>query len=208
MGKTGFGFYIAKTVSYLLHPLLIPTLGLWLIFRTHSYLSFVVSPDAQKALFIVVFTATFVFPVLSAILLLSLGRIRSLEMESPEERKMLYLLTAVYYVLGYYLLLSKMQLPQQINLLLLGANAAIVLTLLINLFWKVSAHAIGIGGLTGALLGFSHQLEVNVLPELILVLFLAGITGYGRLRLNAHSPSQVYAGFLVGFLCEFLLFLV
>src|ERR1039457_1802178 len=97
VNERGFGFYFAKIVSYLLHPLLIPTFGLWLIFHTHSYLSFVVPPESQRALFIVVFTATFVFPVLSAVLLLSLGRIRSLEMESPEERKMLYLLTAVYY---------------------------------------------------------------------------------------------------------------
>ncbi len=204
--EKGFGYFLATTISYLFHPLFIPSFGLWLIFHTHSYINFVIPSDLQKALYIVVFIATFVFPFLSALLLLSLGRIRSLEMESPEERRTLYLLTAIYYLLGYYVLVSKVSLPQQINILLLGANAVILLTLIVNLVWKISAHAIGIGGLTGALLGFSNQLHVNVLPELILVFLIAGFIGYSRLRLKAHIPSQVYAGYLLGFFCEFLLF--
>lgn len=196
----------AKTISYLFHPLLIPTIGLWLIFHTQSYISFIITPELQRALYVVVFIATFVFPVLSSILLLIMGRVRSLEMESPEERRIPYLLTAIYYSMGYYMLSTKVSLPVQINLLLLGANISVVLTMLININWKISAHAIGVGGLIGALLGFSNQLKVNVVNELILAILIAGLVGYARLRNNAHTQSQVYSGYLVGFLCEFLLF--
>ena len=202
----GVGKYISKTISYLIHPLLIPTLGLWLIFHTHSYISFVVPPSIQQALYVVVAISTFVFPVLSSLLLLFMGRINSLEMETPEERRIPYLLTAVYYTLGYYMLTTKVVLPSQLNLLLLGANISVVLTMLVNIKWKISAHAIGIGGLIGALVGFSWQLQVNVLPELSLAILIAGLIGYARLRLNAHNPPQLYIGYLLGFLCEFLLF--
>lgn len=197
---------LAKTISYVFHPLLIPTIGLWFIFHAQSYLSFIITAELQRALYVVVFIATFVFPVLSSILLLIMGRIRSLEMESPEERRVPYLLTAIYYSLGYYMLTTKVALPEQLNLVLLGANVSVVLTMLINIKWKISAHTIGIGGLIGALLGFSYQLQVNIINELILVFLIAGLIGYARLRLNAHTQAQVYAGYLVGFLCEFLLF--
>lgn len=197
---------IAKVISYLFHPLLIPTIGLWFIFRSPSYISFIVTSELQRALYIVVFIVTFVFPVLSSLLLLILGRIRSLEMETPEERRIPYLLTAIYYSLGYYMLTTKVPLPEQLNLLLLGASISVVLTMLINIKWKISAHTIGVGGLIGALLGFAHQLHVNIIDDLILVLLIAGLVGYARLRLNAHNQSQVYAGYLVGFLCEFMLF--
>ncbi len=196
----------ATIISYLFHPLLTPTIGLWFIFQAHSYISFIVPLDLQKALYVVVFITTFIFPVTSSLLLLAIGRIQSLEMKTPEERRLPFLLTAIYYSVGYYMLTTKVPLPAQLNLVLLGANISVVLTMLINLKWKISAHTIGIGGLFGALLGFSYQLRVNILVELMLVLLIAGLVGYARLRLSAHTQSQVYAGYIVGFLCEFLLF--
>ncbi len=202
-----FGYYFSKTISYLFHPLLIPSLSLWFIFHTNSYIGFIVPPVLQQALYAVVFIATFIFPVLSTWLLLFTGRIHSLELETLEERRIPYLLTAIYYSLGYYLLTTKVTLPEPLNLVLLGANISVVLTMLINLRWKISAHSVGAGGLIGVLLGFSHQLEINVLNELMLAILIAGLIGYARLRLQSHNSSQIYLGYLLGFLCEFLLFL-
>jgi len=202
-----FGRLVAKVISYLFHPLLLPTLGLWLIFHTDTYLSFVLPLAARIQLYILVFISTFIFPVLSSVLLLSLGKIRSLHMETAEERRLPYLLTVVYFSLGYYMITSRFPLPAQVVLMLLGANVSVAITMLVNMKWKVSAHAIGIGGLTGALLGFSHQLQVSVLNELMLVTLIAGLIGYARLKLDAHNSAQVYVGYLIGFLCEFLLFI-
>lgn len=202
------GKVIAKLISYFFHPLLMPTFGLWLLFTTNQYVAFVVQPAIAKALYIVVFISTFVFPVLSSMLLLFTGKISSLEMQTPRERRLPYLLTALYYVMGYYMIISKIPLPGEISLMILGANLSVVITLILNLFWKVSAHAVAIGGLIGAFMGigvFSSATNVHVLA---LLFGLAGIIGYARLKLEAHKPLQVYAGYILGFLCEFLLFLI
>lgn len=201
------GYYFAKSISYVFHPLLAPVAGLWFVFHTHTYLNFIIPPQLQRALYIVVFIVTFVFPVLSSIALLILGQINSLEMKTVEERRLPYLLTAIYYSLGYYMLTSKVQLPQPISIVLLGANISVVLALLVNIQWKMSVHTVGIGGIAGMLLGFSNLLQVNILTDLIVVLLIAGLIGYARLRLNTHTPAQIYVGFTAGFLCEFLLFL-
>lgn len=206
MEPKNVGYYFAKTISYLFHPLIIPTLSLWFLFNASPYIDFVITPQLQWALYVVVFIATFIFPVLTSVLLLFLGKIKSLEMESPEERRLPFLLTSLYYTAGYYLLITKIPLPIQVNLLLLGANSAVLITMLINLKWKISAHAIGIGGLIGALLGLSIHLQLNMLIQIAIALLLAGFIGYARLRLNAHTSAQVYIGYAVGFLCQVILF--
>ena len=44
---------------------------------------------------------------------------------------------------------------------------------------------------------------------LALVMLMAGIVGYARLKLNAHTPAQVYSGFLLGVVVEIItLFLI
>ena len=135
-----------------------------------------------------------------------MGRISSLSLDNASERTLPYVITVVYYAMAYYLLITKVSLPHQIYTFLLGATMAITASLLINLQWKISAHTIGAGGLIGALLGFSQQLKINTLPELMLVIIIAGLVGYSRLKHNTHTQAQVYVGYLIGFLCEYLVF--
>ena len=36
------------------------------------------------------------------------------------------------------------------------------ITLIINFKWKISAHAIGVGGIAGAILGISYRLNIDL----------------------------------------------
>lgn len=95
-----------------------------------------------------------------------------------------------------------------IKIFLLGSCVSVVLTLIINLFWKVSAHAIGIAGVVGAVIGLSLRIHYNLSPLIIMLISLFGLVGFARLKLLAHTPSQVYVGFLVGFASEITLYLL
>ncbi len=66
---------------------------------------------------------------------------------------------------------------------------------------------LAIGGTIGFLMAIG--LEYNWLfPQIILpMIFLAGIIGYSRLKLNAHTPAQVYIGFLTGWMVMFFAFM-
>jgi membrane-associated phospholipid phosphatase len=65
---------------------------------------------------------------------------------------------------------------------------------------------IGIGGLIGALLAISFFMQMPVFTALSVCLIVAGCVGFARLQLNAHTPNQVYAGFVFGCLVQFSLF--
>ncbi|MCK4288907.1 MAG: hypothetical protein KAW86_06865, partial [Bacteroidales bacterium] len=89
-----------------------------------------------------------------------------------------------------------------------GATFLLIITLIINFFWKISIHMIGIGGMLGTLIGLSFLWMIDIPFLIILLILCSGITGFARLKLNAHNPAQVYTGFVIGTSFMLLLFLV
>lgn len=197
----------SKIISYLFHPLLMPTYGLALLLFTKNYISTFTPTKIKLFIISITFIFSFIMPALNAIILFKMKRIKSLEMESPKDRVLPYS-TAIVYFLALFYLFFKSPFPPIIYLLILGAALSIFFTLLINFKWKISAHAVGIGGIIGAILGISYRLMIDLQFILFIAIVLAGIIGYARLRLNAHSPAQVYTGFLLGILIELLLMII
>ena len=181
-----------------------PTYGFAIIFFTKNYISTCTPPRIKLLIIGITFLFTFLLPTINALILLRIGRIRSLEMETTSERVIPYGSAVLYYFALFYLFFNA-DFPSIFKILILGAAISILLTMLINYRWKISAHTIGIGGLTGAALGIIYRLQLDMHYVLMLLLFLSGVIGYARLKLKAHSPAQVYSGFLLGFSIELLL---
>jgi hypothetical protein len=195
---------IAKIISVVFHPLLMPTYGFALIFFTQNYISTFIPLNVKLLILGITFIFTFILPTINAIILLKLGRIRSLEMETSKERIIPYLSTFMYYIALFYLFYSAQFSPVFI-ILILGAAVSVLFTLLINFKWKISAHAVGIGGIIGAVMGISLRLMIDLELIVIITILSSGLIGYARLKLLSHSPAQVYAGYLTGFLVQLLL---
>jgi membrane-associated phospholipid phosphatase len=49
---------------------------------------------------------------------------------------------------------------------------------------------------------------VDLAFYVILAALVCGLVGFARLKLKAHTPAQVYAGFFAGFLLMLVIFLV
>jgi membrane-associated phospholipid phosphatase len=65
---------------------------------------------------------------------------------------------------------------------------------------------LGIGGMTGLLMGLSLNLNIDLTWFVIAAIILAGFLGFARIQSNSHKPSEIYSGFLVGGVVLFLLF--
>lgn len=194
----------AKILSYLLHPLFMPFYAMALIMNLNTYIAFSLSPQVQRVVLVIVFVTTAVLPVLTAVLLLQKGAIRSLEMATRAERRIPFITSAVYYLVCYYLL-QQLPVPRLLSIMVLAATAAIFVSWLISFQWKVSIHMVGVGGLAGLLFAIAQILGAPIQNLIILSLLLAGLLGFARLTLDAHTPAQIYSGFLIGFFLEWLL---
>ena len=68
---------------------------------------------------------------------------------------------------------------------------------------QASLHMIGAGGLCGAITAIMLILGIGnpIIPAICFL--LSGMLGTARLFLKAHTPAQVFIGFLAGFGIEF-----
>jgi hypothetical protein len=194
---------LARILSYVLHPLLMPFFAVVLVMNLNTYIAYSISPQVQRIIISLVFITTGALPVLTAIFLLQKGMIRSLEMETITERRIPFISTAVFYLICFYLL-QQLPVPRLLSLMVLGATITIFVAWILSFRWKVSIHMIGIGGLIGMLFGLSQILNADLLTIVIVTILFSGLLGTARLILGAHTPKQVYVGFLIGFLTEWL----
>ena len=195
---------VARFLSYVLHPVWMPAYALFLLFQLAPSLRLSVSPALQWALYAVILLNTVIIPLIITYFLLHRGWVRTLDMEDKEERIVPYLANALCLLLAYYMM-KQLQVPALFSRMMLGAVAAVVLAIIINFRWKISIHMIGVGGLTGVFFGMSAVLLIDLRTPIVMAVLVSGLLATARLSIGAHHPAQLYAGFLAGFLCEFVL---
>lgn len=193
---------LAKAASYLFHPLLMPTLEFLLLMNTGFYFA-LISTEAKRFILLIVFTSTFLLPLISIGLILFTSRFR-LNLDKSSDRIFPLLSTAVFYYLGYYFM-GKVPIYPIYRVVLIASVLTIAIIMIISVRWKISAHLAGVGGLIGAFLALSLRLNVNTSLVLSILILIAGIVGTSRIVLKKHSPLQVYAGFLLGFAINYLI---
>jgi len=206
---------LARFLSYIGHPLLVLTLLLALLLAVNPYAFGVHDIGDQKArvLLLTVFITTFLLPGVGVAIMKPLGLIGSLEMRDKQERIGPYILTGVFYLWVFKSLLSDIQMPQLFSVCALGTTIGLFLAFFINIFTKISAHALGMGGLiamvvlmslqwNGPVLSipmFGQWLVLSATMVLALTILFAGAVGTARLALDAHEPVDLYRGYAAGF---------
>ncbi len=197
---------IARIISTVFHPILIPTIGLLIIFDTSTYVSYTMTLALKQFVLMLIVMTTLIIPLLITLMLLNKGVISSIYMEKQKERNIPYLVSLAFYFFMLYMLF-KVPVPKIIYQFAIGATLSVLLAFIINLKWKISAHMIGIGGLTGALFSIAILLNANITVYIVSTLILSGLMGTSRLALSAHTPSQVYSGFFLGVICQVMIFI-
>lgn len=207
---------LAQIISFVFHPLLIVSYMLILLLLVNPYLFGVnnIREEAGKLLILQTFLSTFFIPAIAALMLRLLGMIDSLELKNRQERIGPYIITAILYLWMYKNYAESSYVPTAYSGFMLGAVIGLFLAFFINIFSKISAHAVGMGGLLAMVIItmflFSYDTfllgsyEISMSGLLMLVILLAGMVGSARLFLQAHEPMDLYGGFLVGFIAQFI----
>lgn len=199
----------ANIISHVFHPLLMATYGcLLLFFVLTNTIYYLFTPLRLKIVItVVVFAFTFLLPVLNLLILYKLNYISSLKIEKQNQRTFPLLMTAMCYFGLYYMILDFNIWPA-IKLFILGGGLCIFFAAIINIWWKISAHMIGVGGLLGALMALCYFMQIPLFVAISACILLAGFIGFARLYLDSHTQSQIYVGFAFGCLLQFSLFLL
>lgn len=196
-----FDKIVARTFSVVLQPLLMPFYSVALLAGYTTF--FYIYIERAWQILGVVLLFTFILPSLFILALRLFKVIDTFSLSDRNERFMVYTIACFSNMsLTYYFYSANYQIW---FLALLAAPVLVIIVgAIINAFWRISAHMMGIGGVMGTAMSVCFNVNKQNPFLLFMVLFiLAGCLGVSRLYLGRHTPAQIYAGFIAGFLAAF-----
>lgn len=177
---------IARLISTLFVP---PTFTIII----YAIFAFTLESDTSKRVitFFIPFVFGFIAPITLFLYLIKRGKLVDQDASIKEERTFPFLIATISYSIGLYLMIK-------FNLHIISIAfwfcyiSNTLITILINKYWKISAHAMGASGPFAAITFAFGWLGLIMLPIVILV-------GWSRIKLKCHSLYQVVTGIVLAF---------
>ncbi len=196
---------LASLVSWLAHPLLMPT---FLFILLQRFVPAVLEPMGNRVsvyVLLLIFITTFMIPVLSLLGLRGTAMISHIKLEKRQERILPFIFITVFYVVTAYMFKVRLDLNPLLQMIFISTSLIVLIMTVITFFWKISIHAAGAGGLAGYLLALTYLFpDQRIYIPFTGILLLSGIILSSRLKLNVHTPSEVYYGFGIGLIISFI----
>ena len=190
--------YLAHLFSYVFHPLFIPTYFFLYLMQVLPF-EFVGITDWQlkMRLFSVAWLTAF-FPAFAVFLLWRLKLSDSIFLRTQKERIIPYVVTMFFYWWMYYLSRNFTDQPIVLKFFYLGIFVASAIGMTVNNFMKVSLHAMGIAGLTTAIILVSLFYGVNNVSWVPLSVLIASLVISARLVVSDHTKKELIVGLFIG----------
>jgi len=200
--------FFAHFFSWIFHPLFIPAyITIFLLF-IHPYAFVALSEKLKvfKLLFVIVNTA--LFPGLSVFLMWRLKLTQSIFLHSQKERIIPYAAAMIFYFWAWYVSRNQQDNNEIFTGFLLGSFLTVIAAWLANIYFKISMHALAIGGMLFFILwlSFSGDGTSGLYPSVAML--VAGIVCTARMIISDHRPIEIYSGLLIGMLCQIIAVLI
>jgi len=187
---------LAQIVSVLFHPLLMPVYGLLIIFTPTALYGYL-PLQVKKVLTFIIIVNNLILPLM----LITYFRIRNLisawTIEKRSERIFPLITISFFYLFTVYLI-YRFHIPSFIKSFIICSAVMAVAVTIINFWFRISVHATGTGAMTALVMMLSIKMQVPLTCLLIIAVLVSGLVMSSRLWLKAHTPAEVWTGFLLG----------
>ena len=194
--STDFSNKLARIISVVFHPFLIPVYGLVIIFiapTLYTYMPF----EVKKLMILVVMDNYKLLPLSLLPFFVHRNLISSWFMTERKDRIVPLIISTILYTVTTYIF-YRFKVPFFIKSFFLAVSFLALAATLINFWWKISLHSIGAGAILALVVILSFKMYTPLLWYLIPVILACGLILSSRLRLNLHNPGEVWSGFLAG----------
>lgn len=197
----------AILISYLFHPVFMTVvMSVSLYYLLPAEFATMGGGEAKRWLLSIVLV-TVLFPIITILLMRALGFVKSIQMNGQRERLIPLIAIMIFYFWMYQVARNAGTIPGSraasdapliLRSLLFGSYLGIVLLFLVSIFYRVSMHSAGAGGMIGIMAIIGLISRTNMATPFFIALGLAGLIGTARLVLRAHSQGEVWLGYLLG----------
>lgn len=186
---------LAKILTIVFQPLLMPLYGLVMLIAVPEFYGY--NMLIKLIVIGIAILLMVVLPVLWYFMLVKLGVITTPQASDRRERVWAYLFTILCYAgtAAFFYAVESYTIAHVITM----AVALLATVLVINFFWKISAHATGVSGLLGASISIGLAYGAYNPALYVALIMICGFVCSARLQLEAHTPAQLVAGTILGF---------
>ena len=197
--------FFAHFFSVLFHPLFITSYSIAFLIFVHPFAFAGLDPSLKLFRFLTVFLSTTFLPVLAVFLVWRLGLfVRSFRLRTARERMVPYLIAMILYWWPWNVYRNLSDIPPAAVKLLLGSFLSVCGGWMCNIFYKISIHAIAMGGLFLFFLLFSLSDPYASGLYLSVALLLTGIVCTARFIVSDHSSFEIYSGLALGMIMQWI----
>ncbi len=202
-GKPGIAARIfGNFFSYLFHPVFVPLYIIFFLLYIHPSAFSGFSEQEKKQTVLIILLNLVIFPLITVLLLKAVGFIDSLYLRTQKDRIIPYIASGIFFFWGYTVFKEQPQYPPVLTAFILGIFLASSAALLANIYFKVSMHAIGMGGWLGFFLLLFYRNSMLMTWPLCLALLITGLVCSSRLLLRSHEQKDIYGGLLIGMITQ------
>jgi hypothetical protein len=194
---------LAHIFSVVFHPLFIPFYVVLFLINYHpSYFSGLYF--YKFAILRSVFVNTIIFPAFALLVMRGLGFVKSFMLHTQQDRIGPYLANMIFYFwMARVFFNFQPDLPPVLASFMTGVFLTTSIALIANIFYKISMHAIGCGGLIGIFIIIMNTNTMLMTWPLSIALLITGLVCTSRLIVSNHTQKEIYLGLLVGLICQF-----
>jgi hypothetical protein len=192
----------AKVISIIFHPLLVGVYMAYYVIYINPYYFQYSTPLNNLYQFMTVANNNFVFPTLVVLLLKGLGFNASIYLRTQNERIVPYMACIIFFFWTWYVFYNNVAIPQVLKDAMQGIFYAAIAGSIANIYFKISMHAMGMGGLLGMMIVILFDGHLYGLLPLVLSVLITGVVISARMVASDHKNGDLLAGLLAGFLAQ------
>ena len=188
----------AKIISYVFHPLFIPTyVFVFLVYQVPYEFAGITAFQLQLRIFSIFWLTAF-FPAFAVFLLWRLKFSESIFLRTQKERIVPYIITMFFYWWMYYLSRNFTDQPAVLKFFYMGIFVSTVFGLMLNNYFKISLHAMALGGALAAIILFAMYYRLPLGISMSVTAMITGMVCTSRFLVSDHTSKEVYTGLFVG----------
>lgn len=202
MSKEKISYEFARFISAVMSPLVIPFYGVFI--ATWISPLCLQSTGVRMKLTLVTLGLTCVTPIMFIAILQNINIIKDKRLDERTERFYPYIFAILCYLAltGHFAYIHQ---PMWLVMFAAGGALTLLVTFIVNRYWKISAHAAGSAGLLAMLYQIkAMDLEVIdprwMMAIILMAIIVCGLVCSARLVLGKHTLAQVLAGAANGFI--------
>jgi hypothetical protein len=174
-----------------------PVYGMAIIFSAPTLFGYL-PYNVKKLLLLIMLVNNVLLPLSLLPFFIQRKIITSWAISEKRERNIPLIITTILYFATSFIIF-RFPIPVFLKSFVFATAFLSLIVTVINFWWKISLHSVGSGALIGLVLLLSVKMLTPLDWYLISAIIAGGLVLSSRLKLDLHSPLQVWVGLFAGF---------